>query len=171
VSRTPRDGMATIADYRYEFRARLRSLEWADEWPRASFETTAESRAYGPRVRARLYEAGCSRYGWPPEAGRLGGNAVYLAVYYDELSHAMLPIPAHHWSFEVLGPTLLKFAPELAAQYLSKYLADIEWRSVPPAKSEVGSGRSAPAVRAVDDGASGLVIKGEIYTASLGGIG
>lgn len=65
MSRTLRDGVTAIADDHCEFRARLLSLEWADEWPRASYETAAEPRANGARVPARLYEAGFGSYGWP----------------------------------------------------------------------------------------------------------
>jgi len=78
-------------------------------------------------VMGRLHADWWNRYGWPPAAGGLGGNEIHPAVLYEELGQAMLPIPAQAWTLEVMGPTILKFAPQLAGQYLPRYLDGSEW--------------------------------------------
>lgn len=154
------DDMGAIAEYRREFRMYLESLEWADEWRSAAFDTTEDSLAFDAQVLGRLHEAGWTRYGWPSDAGGLGGSEIYRAVYYEELSYAMLPIPSQHWTLEVVGPTLLKFARDLATQYLPRYMSGVEWWGLSFAESESGSNLATLDARAVDDAAGDLVISG-----------
>ena len=115
--------VAHVAVYREGFRRYLGDLDVADDWRAAAFTSAEDGLAHDATVMARLYADGWNRYGWPEAAGGLGGNEIHRAVYYEELGHAMLPIPAQHWTLETLGPALLKFAPGLAATYLPGYLA------------------------------------------------
>ncbi len=121
-SEAVRDYVSHVALYRQDFRHYLSNLDWAQDWRSASFNTAEGGLAHDARVLARLHEAGWNRYGWPQSAGGLGGDEIHRAVYYEELGYAMLPVPAQQWTLETLGPALLKFSPQLAAQYLPGYL-------------------------------------------------
>lgn len=162
------DYVGSIAEYRRGFRDYLQTLDWIDEWRAASFDNAEESLAFDAKVLRRLHDAGWSRYGWPTEVGGLGGNEIHRAVYYEELSYAILPVPAQHWTLETLGPCLLKFAPELAAQYLPEYLSGSEWWGQCFSEPESGSDLATLRTRAVDDGAGGLVVNGQKIWTSQG---
>ncbi|WP_081665280.1 acyl-CoA dehydrogenase family protein [Mycobacterium sp. UM_CSW] len=168
MSTDVKDYEGAIAEYRRDLRAYLRDLDWADEWRFASFDNTEDAIAFDAKVLGRLHEAGWSRYGWPPEAGGLGGSEIHRAVYYEELSHAMLRVPEQHLTLEVIGQSLLEFAPELAAQYLPRYLAGLEWWCQCFSEPESGSDLATLRTRAVDDGAGGLVINGQKIWSSQG---
>jgi hypothetical protein len=146
----------------------LRDLEWAEEWRSASFTTAEDALAHDAQILARLYETGWNRYGWPPNAGGLGGDEMHRAIYYEELAHAMLPIPAQHWTLETLGPALLKFAPKLAADYLPSYLSGAEWWGQSFSEPDSGSDLASLRTRACDDGAGGLLINGQKIWTSQG---
>lgn len=160
--------VAQVAVYRQEFRRYLRDLDVADQWRSAAFTTAEDGLAHDATVMARLYADGWNRYGWPESAGGLGGDEIHRAVYYEELGHAMLPIPAQQWTLETLGPALLKFAPQLAAQYLSGYLSGAEWWGQCFSEPESGSDLATLRTRAVDDGAGGFVINGQKIWTSQG---
>src|ERR1700730_8171317 len=117
-----REYVSQIATYREDFRRYLRDLDWADEWRNASFDNTEDELAYHATVLARIYAAGWNRFGWPAESGGLGGTEIHRAVYFEELAAAMLPVPEQHWTLEVLGPAVIKYAPELAERYLPNYM-------------------------------------------------
>jgi alkylation response protein AidB-like acyl-CoA dehydrogenase len=89
-------------------------------------------------------------------------------VYYEELAYAMLPVPAQHWTLETLGPALIRFAPELAAEYLPGYLSGDEWWGQSFSEPESGSDLATLRTRAVDDGDGGLVINGQKIWTSQG---
>jgi acyl-CoA dehydrogenase len=153
--------VSDVAQYRHDLRSYLQNLSWADDWRTAAFGTAEDTMAHDAGVLARLHEAGWSRYGWPEWAGGLGGTEIHRAVYYEELAHAMLPVPSHHWSLEVVGPALLKFAPELGAKYLPGYLSGAEWWGQGFSEPESGSDLATLRTRAVDDGSGGWVINGQ----------
>jgi alkylation response protein AidB-like acyl-CoA dehydrogenase len=117
---------------------------------------------------ARLYADGWNRYGWPEAAGGLGGNEIHRAVLYEELGQAMLPIPAQAWTLEVMGPTILKFAPHLAGQYLPRYLDGSEWWGQGFSEPESGSDLASLRTRAVEDGSGGFVVNGQKIWTSQG---
>lgn len=165
VAARQRDYVADVSLYRQDFRRYLSDLDWADEWRDAFFDSAEEGMAYDARVMARLHEAGWNRFGWPAQAGGLGGNEIHRAVFYDELGHAMLPIPAQHWTLEVLAPAMLKFAPRLAEQHLPGYLSGSEWWGQGFSEPDSGSDLASLRTRAADDGAGGYLINGtKIWT-------
>ena len=167
-SEAVRDYVSHVALYRQDFRHYLGNLDWAQEWRSASLRTAEDGLAHDARVLARLHEAGWNRYGWPRSAGGLGGDEIHRAVYYEELAYAMLPVPAQQWTLETLGPALLKFAPELAAQYLPGYLSGSEWWGQSFSEPESGSDLASLRTRAVDDGCDGLIINGQKIWTSQG---
>ncbi|MGO9155384.1 acyl-CoA dehydrogenase family protein [Mycobacterium sp.] len=168
MSADDHDYTSDVAYYRQDFRGYLQNLDWADAWRSASFDNAEESLAFDAQILARLHQAGWSRYGWPREAGGLGGSEIHRAVYYEELAHAMLPVPGQHWTIETLGPALLRFAPDLAAQYLPYYLSGAEWWGQCFSEPESGSDLATLRTRAVDDGAGGLVVNGQKIWTSQG---
>jgi acyl-CoA dehydrogenase len=164
-----RDYLTQVALYRQDFRHYLRNLDWAGEWRSAAFTTTAEDGlAHDARILSRLHADGWNRYGWPESAGGLGGGEIHRAVYYEELGYAMLPVPAQHWTLETLGPALLRFAPQLAAEHLPAYLSGAEWWGQSFSEPESGSDLATLRTRAVDDGDGGFVVNGQKIWTSQG---
>jgi hypothetical protein len=163
-----RDYVFDVALYRHDFRRYLSELEAADEWRNAFFSTAEDALAHDAHVMAQLHEAGWNRFGWPERAGGLGGNEIHRAAYYDELGHAMLPIPAQQWTLEVLGPAMLKFAPRLAEKHLPAYLSGSEWWAQGFSEPESGSDLASLRTRAVDDGAGGYIVNGHKIWTSQG---
>ena len=107
----------------------------------------------------------------PLRLARGGGaseDQIHRAVYFEELAAAMLPVPEQHWTLEVLGPALFKYAPELAARYLPNYLRGGEWWGQCFSEPESGSDLAGLRCRAVDDGAGGFVLNGQKIWTSQG---
>ena len=169
VNASPRrDYLSQIALFRQDFRRYLRDLDWADEWRNSSFDNTEDELAYHALILSRMYEAGWNRYGWPEQAGGFGGTEIHRAVYFEELAAAMLPVPEQHWTLEVLGPAVIKYAPELAAEYLPNYMRGAEWWGQCFSEPESGSDLAGLRCRAVDDGAGGFVLNGQKIWTSQG---
>lgn len=157
-----------LALYRQDFRSYLRHLEWSPQWRSATHASSEAAMAHGATVLARLYEAGWNRYGWPEHVGGLGGNELHRAVYFEELGHAMLPVPAQHWTLETLGPALIEFAPALATAHLPGYLRGTEWWGQCFSEPDAGSDLAALRTRGTADGRGGLIINGQKIWTSQG---
>jgi len=157
-----------VAIYRQDFRRYLRELDWANEWRDAVFDNAEDELAFHSTVLSRLYELGWNRYGWPEDAGGLGGNEIHRAAYFDELAAAMLPVPEQHWSLEVIGPALYHYAPHLASEYLPNYLRGTEWWGQCFSEPEAGSDLAALRCRATEDGTGGYVVNGQKIWTSQG---
>ena len=155
------DYLSDRAAYRQDLRGYLAEQSWVRRARSAVFDSSEESMTHDASVLSRLYDAGWNRYGWPEQAGGLGGNELHRAIYYEELSAAMVPIPAQCWTLEVLGPAMLKFAPQLAAEYLPQYLRGAEWWAQGFSEPEAGSDLAALRTRAGHDGVGGFVINGQ----------
>ena len=110
-----------------EFRAGLQA--WLDEndltpGPDHSLEGHMKQMA---RVSAALYDADWMRYGWPVEAGGLGGPAILRAVVGEEVVGRRLAEPGPYSMLEVLAPTMIDYAPrELAAKMVPRLLSGRE---------------------------------------------
>jgi len=163
-----RDYVSDIAGFREDFRAWLRELDWAHEWRTTAFDTAEDELAYHATVMSRVYQAGWNRYGWPEAAGGFGGTEIHRAVYFEELAAAMLPVPEQHWTLEVLGPALIKYAPKLAAEYLPNYFSGAEWWGQCFSEPESGSDLAGLRCRAADDGTGGFVLNGQKIWTSQG---
>lgn len=116
---------------------------------------------------ALLYEAGWSRWGWPEEAGGLGGSELHRAALYDGLGTAGVEIPEVFVILETVAPVLVAHAPALAARHLPAYLrGDQVWGqgfSEPEAGSDLASVRTT--ARATADG---FVLDGQKIWMTLG---
>jgi hypothetical protein len=125
-----------------------------DRWRGVRHSSTAERIRDHAALVGALHEDGWTRYGWPVEAGGLGGDVVHRAAFYDELVAAGLPIPDTHLMLETLGPPLVHFAPALAAELLPEYLTGREWWGQGFSEPEAGSDLASLRCRArrTDDG-------------------
>ncbi len=114
-----------------------------------------------------LCEAGWTRIGWPEHVGGLGGTSLQRAALLDELSAAGYVVPELLGNLEIVGPMLVRFAPELAAGCLRAAIAGDEvWCqgfSEPQAGSDLGGLRT----RAVETDA-GFRINGQKMWSSDG---
>lgn len=160
--------VSDLTVYRHDFRSWLSELDWADEWRSSAFDNAEDELAYHATILSRVHEAGWNRYGWPETAGGFGGTELHRAVYFEELAAAMLTVPEQHWTLEVLGPALSKYAPELAAEYLPNYLRGAEWWGQCFSEPESGSDLASLRCRATDDGADGFVLNGQKIWTSQG---
>lgn len=162
------DYVHDLAAYRRSFARYLRELDWIDEWRNASFDNAEDELAYHATVLSRIYQDGWNRYGWPEDAGGLGGTEQHRAVYFEELAAALLPAPEQHWTLEVIGPAVYHYAPALAAEYLPNYLRGTEWWGQCFSEPESGSDLAALRCRATDDGSGGFVLNGQKIWTSQG---
>ncbi len=110
-----------------EFQADLRSwLDTHDLTPGPDHSLEGHIKQFG-RVCAALYDADWMRYGWPVEAGGLGGPAMLRAVVGEEVVGRRLAEPGPYSMLEVLAPTMIDYAPpELAAEMVPRLLSGRE---------------------------------------------
>lgn len=104
--------------YRQAVRSYVRGEPALQRWRGTHYPTTEDHMAEHAALMAQLFASGWSRYGWPQAAGGFGGDERHRAVLYDELSAAGVDVPEQQMLLEVLGPAVLHFAPDLAAEYL-----------------------------------------------------
>jgi alkylation response protein AidB-like acyl-CoA dehydrogenase len=150
--------------YRDALRSYLVSEPSLSRW-RGEHHSDTESRvADHAALMGGLYHGRWNRYGWPEEAGGLGGDPRHRAVLYDELSAAGLPVPAPHALLETLGPAVLKFAPELAAEYLPAFLRGEEWWGQGFSEPEAGSDLAGLRCRARREGDHYVVSGQKLWT-------
>jgi alkylation response protein AidB-like acyl-CoA dehydrogenase len=75
------------------------------------------------KVRRLTFDAGWARWGWPEQAGGLGGAALLRAYLSEALTARDLVEPGLYSMPEVLGPSVIIFArPELSARMLPPLL-------------------------------------------------
>ncbi len=123
-----------------EFRRDL--IAWLDEndlTPPPGDHSLDAHHAQHSRVLSALYEAGWMRYGWPVEAGGLGGPPILRAIVGEEIVGRGLDEPGPYSMLEVLTPTMIDYAhPDLAAKMVPRLLSGRE--SWCQGFSEPGSG-------------------------------
>lgn len=149
------------------FRAGLH--EWlecgnADEWRHSHAETASQSLTENGRLVALLFESGWGRYGWPVEAGGLGGTELHLGILYDELSRRGIPVPEQYGVLQVLGPMVVRFAPHLAEQYLAPFLRGEEWWGQGFSEPEAGSDLASLRTKAIRDGDTYRISGSKLWT-------
>jgi alkylation response protein AidB-like acyl-CoA dehydrogenase len=137
--------------------------------PAGSALTVEEGVAQGRALLAVLYEAGWNRYGWPVEAGGLGGDARHRAVFYDELARAGIDAPEQNIILEVVAPALLEYTPERAAGWLPRILRGSDVWCQGFSEPEAGSDLAALRCHAVPtpDG-PGYVVNGQKIWTTFG---
>ena len=104
------------------------------EWVRANREqlapfhrhdsTSMEAGVTAERgLQKKLWDAGWTRYGWPEEVGGLGGDIRHRVAVYEALTSEGLVIPEPFSLIEVLAPVMTKFAPQIAATEVAKFVS------------------------------------------------
>lgn len=155
---------ADLGAYRTALRAYLAREDSLSRWRGASYPGTESRIAGHAALMGELHRGGWNRYGWPAEAGGLGGDPRHRAVLYDELSAAGLPVPDPHLLLETLGPAVLRFAPELAAEHLPAFLRGEEWWGQGFSEPEAGSDLAALRCRARRQGDHYVVTGQKLWT-------
>jgi len=120
----------------------------ADAWRDSYREDILEETRHLGGLVQKLFDSGVGAYGWPVEAGALGGGSRHLAILFDELSRAGIPIPEHYGVLTTLGPPLVQYAPELAKQFLRPFLRGEEWWGQSFSEPEAGSDMASMRTRA-----------------------
>jgi alkylation response protein AidB-like acyl-CoA dehydrogenase len=106
------------------------------------------------RVKARLYDAGWMRHGWPERVGGLGGSPLLRTELGAQLAARDLADPGLFSLVEVLAPTMIDFAPpELAAEMVPRLLSGEEMWCQGFSEPGTGSDLGGLECRAVPDGA------------------
>ena len=148
------------------FRTALR--EWLDQndlTPPADDHSLEGHIRQFARVQRALYDAGWSRYGWPEDAGGLGGPAMLRAIVGEEVVGRRLAEPGPYSMLEVLAPTMIDYAKaELAAEMVPKLLSGEEqWCQ---GFSEPGSGSDLASLttRAVKRGDNWVINGQKVWT-------
>lgn len=116
---------------------------------------------------ALLWDRGWTRWGWPEEVGGLGGNALWRAALYDELARVRVAIPEAMAMIDVMGPAMVRFAPELAARFLPAYLRGDEGWCQGFSEPDAGSDLAALRLTAHADG-DGFRVRGQKCWSSHG---
>lgn len=116
------------------------------------------------RNQTRLWEAGWLRYGWPPSVGGFGGPAILRAAVAEEIALRGLGYDSVFATGEVLGPTVIQVAPELAAEYLQPFLSGAEGWGQGFSEPDAGSDLASLRCRAVDAGDHWVVTGQKIWT-------
>jgi len=117
------------------------------------------------RVSAALYEADWMRYGWPVEAGGLGGPAILRAVVGEEVVGRGLAEPGPYSMLEVLAPTMIDYAPaELAAEMVPRLLSGREQWCQGFSEPGSGSDLASLSTRAVPRGDQWVINGQKVWT-------
>ena len=134
------------------FRTALRA--WLDEndlTPPDDHSLDAHQ-AQHSRVLRALYDADWMRYGWPVEAGGLGGPMILRAIVGEEIVGRRLDEPGPYSMLEVLTPTMIDYAaPELTAEMVPRLLSGQETWCQGFSEPGSGSDLASLATRAVPD--------------------
>ncbi|WP_203231198.1 acyl-CoA dehydrogenase family protein [Nocardioides caldifontis] len=159
---------ADLAGHARELAGWLRdNAERLAPWRRRPPGSLAAAVEHDRGLLALLHEAGWSRYGWPEQAGGLGGPVALRAVLYDELAAADVEVPEAYVILETLGPLLTAFAPDLAATHLPRFLRGEELWGQGFSEPEAGSDLAGLRTRAEAAG-NGFVVNGQKIWTTLG---
>ncbi|MBV7707022.1 acyl-CoA dehydrogenase family protein [Nocardia nova] len=150
--------------YRRALRQFIATEPGLDRWRGGDYPTTEDRMRDNAALSKLLSEGGWNRYGWPVSAGGLGGDERHRAVMYDELSAAGLAVPEQNKLLETLGPAVLRFAPDLAVQFMPSYLAGEEWWGQGFSEPEAGSDLAGLRCRARRAGETYVLSGQKIWT-------
>jgi alkylation response protein AidB-like acyl-CoA dehydrogenase len=149
-----------------EFRSQL--VAWLDEndlTPPPGDHSLDAHHAQHARVLRALYDAGWMRWGWPVEAGGLGGPAILRAVVGEEVVGRGLDEPGPYSMIEVLTPTMIDYArPELAAQMVPRLLSGRETWCQGFSEPGSGSDLASLSTRATPHGDDWVVNGQKVWT-------
>jgi alkylation response protein AidB-like acyl-CoA dehydrogenase len=139
------------------------ALARADAEPLAIEETMAADLV----LQRALWDAGFTRYGWPPSVGGLGGTAILRAAVYEQLVLAGFRVSLAMLTVETLGPVMVALAPEVSARYLPACLRGDEVWCQGFSEPEAGSDLASLRCRA-EPVEGGFALSGQKVWSSLG---
>jgi hypothetical protein len=116
------------------------------------------------RFHRMLHDAGWSRWGWPEELGGLGGSPVLRAVLHEEVTAAGYAVPESMLTIEVIGPTIAKYRPDLAALHLPAFLRGDEIWCQGFSEPDAGSDLASLRTRAILQGDSFRINGQKVWT-------
>jgi alkylation response protein AidB-like acyl-CoA dehydrogenase len=99
-----------------------------------------------------LFGQGWLALGWPEEFGGSGEDVLGRAAVYDMFSGAGIYLPPTINSAEIIGPTLRRFAPDLARAYVPRLVSGAEAWCQGFSEPEAGSDLAALRMRGARDG-------------------
>jgi hypothetical protein len=135
-----------------------------DPWRNGYREDVADAIEFTAGMVGLLYDEGWGRYGYPSEVGGLGGDVRHVAVLYDEIAAADLPVAGQHELLTTLAYPMIRYAPELSATYFPGFLRGEEIWGQGFSEPEAGSDLAALRCRARLDGDNYVVSGQKIWT-------
>jgi alkylation response protein AidB-like acyl-CoA dehydrogenase len=117
------------------------------------------------KVRQLAFDAGWARWGWPEAVGGLGGSSLLRAYFSEAVTARDLVEPGLYSMPEVLGPSVITFAPGgLATEVLPPLLRGDEVWCQGFSEPGTGSNLAALVCRAVRDGEGWRVTGQKVWT-------
>jgi alkylation response protein AidB-like acyl-CoA dehydrogenase len=126
--------------------------------------TLDEQMAQIAKVRHLTFDAGWARHGWPEQVGGLGGPALLRAYLSEALTARDLVYSGVYSLPEVLGPSVITFAPELAATVIPPLLRGDEVWCQGFSEPGTGSNLASLTCRAVRTGEGWRVTGQKVWT-------
>lgn len=146
-------GIPSAGEYSDAFRFWLNdNIDILSDYCPAGWTSVAE---YFNRLRPfhrLLRDEGWARWGWPTEFGGAGGHPSLRGAMYDAIYDAGFDVPRGFELLEVVGPTLIQFAPEIAQTYLPQLLSGDVIVSQGFSEPDAGSDLASLRTRAESDG-------------------
>jgi alkylation response protein AidB-like acyl-CoA dehydrogenase len=112
----------------------------------------------------QLWDADWLRFGWPRSVGGFGGPPILRAAIAEEAAARRLFPGTIFAMTEVLAPTLVDAAPDLAIRHLAPYLRGEEGWCQGFSEPDAGSDLASLRCRAVDEGDHWVVTGQKIWT-------
>src|SRR4051812_598944 len=117
------------------------------------------------KVRRLAFDAGWARWGWPESVGGLGASAILRAYLSEAVTARDLVEPGLYSMPEVLGPSVISFAPaELSAAMLPPLLRGDEVWCQGFSEPSTGSNLAALTCRATRSDAGWRVTGQKVWT-------
>ena len=127
--------------------------------------TLDERMAQIAKVRRLAFDAGWARWGWPESVGGLGGSTILRAYLSEAVTACDLVEPGLYSMPEVLGPSVISFAPpDLSAAMLPPLLRGDEVWCQGFSEPSTGSNLAALTCRAVRSDAGWRVTGQKVWT-------
>ena len=111
-----------------------------------------------------LYDDGWTRLGWPRWVGGRGGAPTLRLALYDALADAHLVFPPTFEFLEIVVPTLVRFAPELAMRHFGSVVRGDEVMCQGFSEPEAGSDLASLTTSATMDGSSYRLTGSKIWS-------